>query len=74
MSANQNTPLFMLSNNNNDKYEDDPAITQAKANLAAAECIQQEKVEHRRLEREERKVWVEVEHLTREIEEAERKR
>ena len=44
-----------------------------KANLAAAERIQQEKVEQRRLEREEWKVQVEAECLTKEIEEAERK-
>ena len=64
----------MLSEDDDVEYEDDPAIMQAKANLAVAEHIQQEKVEQRRLEREERKVWAEVERLTREIEEVERKR
>ena len=54
-------------------YKDDPAVTQAKVNLMAAECMQQERAEQRRLEREEQKVWVEVERLKREIEEAERK-
>ena len=54
--------------------KDNPAMTQAKANLAAAECMQQERAEQRRLERAEQKVWVEVEHLTKVIKEAERKR
>ena len=48
MSADPNTPLFVLSDDDNDKYEDDPAVTQAKVNLAAAERIQQEKAEQRR--------------------------
>ena len=39
----------------------------------AAEHIQQEKAKQRRLEREEQKVWAEVERLMWEIEEAERK-
>ena len=73
MSTDQNTPLFILSNDDDVEYKDDPAITQAKANLAAAERIQQEKAEQRRLEREEWKVWAEAEHLTKEIKEAERK-
>ena len=55
MSTNPNTPLFTLSNDDDDEYEDDPAITQAKANLTAAEHIQQERAEQKRLEREERK-------------------
>ena len=71
MSANPNTPLFVLSDDNDNKYEDDPAVTQAKANLMAVEHIQQEKAEQRRLEREE-KARVEVERLMWEIEEAER--
>ena len=74
MSADPNTPLFVLSDNDNVKYKDNPAVTQAKANLAAVECIQQEKAEQRRLEREEQKVWAEAEPLTKEIEEAEKKR
>ena len=50
MSAEPNTPLFVLSDNDDIEYEDDPAVTQAKANLVvAAECIQQEKAEQRRL-------------------------
>ena len=71
MSTDPNTLLFMLSDANDDKYKDDPAVTQAKVNLAAAEHIQQEKAEQRRLEREERKVWVEAERQWRELEEAE---
>ena len=59
----------MSADDNNDEYEDDPAITQAKANLVAAEHIQQETAEQRRLEREER---AEAERLMWEIEEAER--
>ena len=76
MSADPNTPLFMLSDDDDDEYEDDPAVTQVKANLAAAERIQQEKAEQRRLEREEWKVQAEAEaeRLTWEIEEAERQR
>ena len=73
MSADPNTPLFVISDEDDVEYEDDPAVTQVKANLAAVECIQQEKAEQRRLEREELKVWVEAEHLTKEIKEAERK-
>ena len=73
MSANPNTPLFVLSDDNDNEYEDDPAVAQVKVNLAAAECIQQERAEQRRLEREEQKVQVEAERLTREIKEAERK-
>ena len=64
----------MLSDDNNVEYKDDPAVTQAKANLAVVERIQQEKAEQRRLEREEWKARVEVERLTWEIEEAERQR
>ena len=67
MSADPNTPLFVLSDDDDVEYEDDPAVTQAKANLVAAECIQQEKAEQRRLEREEWKVQAEVERLTKEI-------
>ena len=72
MSTDSNTPLFVLSNGDDVEYDEDPAIAQAKANLAAAERIQREKAEQRRLEREERKAQVEVERLTWEIEEAER--
>ena len=39
MSANQNTPLFVLSDDDDVEYEDDPAVTQVKANLAVAEHI-----------------------------------
>ena len=72
MSADPNTPLFVLSDDDDVKYEDDPAVTQVKANIMAVERIQQEKAEQRRLEREERKVQAEVERLTWEIEEVER--
>ena len=64
MSADQHTPLFEISDGDNLEYVDDPAVTQAKENLAMAERIQQEKAEQRRLEREERKVRVEAERLT----------
>ena len=67
MSTNPNTPLFILSDDDDIEYKDNPAVTQAKANLAAAECIQQEKAEQRRLEREEWKVQAEAERLTKEI-------
>ena len=65
-------PLFKISDREDIKYKDDPAVTQAKANLAAVERIQQEKAEQRRLEREERKAWAEVERLMWEIKEVER--
>ena len=74
MSADPATPLFVISDGDNVKYKDDPAVTQAKANLAAAEHVQQERAEQRRLEREERKAWAEAERLMWEIEEAKRKR
>ena len=47
MSADHNMPLFEISDGEDVEYEDDPAITQAKANLMVAECIQQEKAEQR---------------------------
>ena len=72
MSTNPNTPLFTLSNDDDVEYEDDPAITQAKANLTAAEHIQQERAEQKRLEREELKARAEAERLMWEIEEAKR--
>ena len=40
MSADPNTPLFVLSNGDNVEYKEDPTVAQAKANLAAAERIQ----------------------------------
>ena len=40
MSADPNTPLFVLSDGDNVEYEEDPTVAQAKANLAAAERIQ----------------------------------
>ena len=40
MSADPNTPLFVLSDGDDVEYEEDPAIAQAKVNLMAAECIQ----------------------------------
>ena len=65
--------MFVISDKDDVEYEDDPAIIQAKANLAAAEHIQQEKAEQRRLEKEQQKAQAEVECLTKEIEEAEKK-
>ena len=52
MSTDPTTPLFVISDG------DDPTVTQAKANLAAAERVQQERAEQRRLERAEWKAWV----------------
>ena len=72
MSADHNTPLFEISNSDEIKYEDDPAVAQAKVNLAVPEWIQQERAKQRRLEREEWKAWAEAERLRQEIEEAER--
>ena len=59
MSTDPATPLFVVSDGDDVEYEDDPTVTQAKANLAAVECIQQEKAEQRRLEREDvnTQVW-----------------
>ena len=74
MSADPNTPLFEISDRDDIIYEDDPAVIQVRENLMAVEHVQQEKAEQRRLEREEWKVWVEVERLKGEIEEVERKR
>ena len=73
MSAYPNTPLFEISDGDDNMYEDDPAVTQVKANLTAVERVQQERTEQRKLGREEWKAWVEVERLKREIEEAEKK-
>ena len=73
MSADPATPLFVISDGDNVKYEDDPTVIQAKANLAAVERVQQERAEQRRLERAEQKAWVEAECLTKEIKEVERK-
>ena len=64
MSADQHTPLFEISDGDDLEYADDPAVMQEKENLAMAERIQQEKAEQRRLEREEWKVWADVERLT----------
>ena len=72
MSADCNTPLFKISNGDEIEYEDDPAVAQAKANLAAVEQIQKERAKQRRLEREEQKARAEAERLRWEIEEAER--
>ena len=71
MSADPNTPLFEISNGDDATYEDDPAIIQARANLAAAEHVQQEKAEQKRLEREEPRAQAEAEKLKGEIKEAE---
>ena len=45
MSANSNTPLFVISDGDDVEYGDNLAITQAKVNLVAAEHIQQERAE-----------------------------
>ena len=45
MSADPNTPLFVISDGDNVEYEDDPTVTQAKVNLAAVERMQQESAE-----------------------------
>ena len=74
MSANHNTLLFKISDGDDATYEDDSAIIQARANLVAVECVQQEKAEQKQLEREEQRVRVEVEKLKGEIEEAEKRR
>ena len=73
MSTDPNMPLFKISDGDDLSYKDDPVIMQVKANLAAAERVQQERAEQRRLEREERKAQVEAEWLLWEIEKAERK-
>ena len=72
MSADPNAPLFVISDEDDVEYNDDPAVAQVKVNLAVAEQIQQERAKQRRLKREERKVWAEVDRLRQEIKEAER--
>ena len=72
MPADLEPPLFGICNGDEIEYEDNPAIAQAKANLVAAEQIQQKRAKQRRLEREERKAQAEVERLRWEIEEVER--
>ena len=71
MSTDSIIPLFEISDDDDLSYEDDLVITQAKANLAVAERVQQERAEQRRLEREEWKARAEVERLMWEIKEAE---
>ena len=39
MSADPNTPLFEISDGEDVKYEDNPAVAQVKANLTVAEQI-----------------------------------
>ena len=56
-------PLFEISDGDNVIYEVNPAVTQVKANLMAVECMQQERAEQRRLEREEWKAWAEAKRL-----------
>ena len=64
----------MLSDyHNKNTYEDDLTVIQVRANLVAAEQVQQEKAEQGRLEREEWRAQVEVERLRGEIEEVERR-
>ena len=73
MSADPNTLLFEISDGDDATYKDDPAVIQARANLAAVECVQQERAEQKRLEREEQRAWAEAEKLKGEIEEVERR-
>ena len=73
MSADPHTPLFKISNGNDATYKEDPAVIQARPNLVAVECIQQEKAEQRRLERDKQRAWEEVEKLRGEIKEVERR-
>ena len=60
MSADPNAPLFVISDGDDIKYNDDTAVAQAKANLTAVEQIQQERAKQRRLEREEWKAQAEA--------------
>ena len=74
MSADHDTPLFEISDGDDTMYKDDPAIIQVRANLVVVECVQQERAEQKRLEREEQRVWAEGEKLKGEIKEAEKRR
>ena len=74
MSADHNTLLFEISDGDDVTYEDDPAVIQARANLAVAEHVQQEKAEQKQLEREEQRVQAEMGKLKGEIEEVEMRR
>ena len=83
MSANEPDALFMLDDDD-DNYEEDPAVIRARENLALVEKVQQEWVEQKRLERaqlqaedEAERLWKKVEVVEkewRELEEAEVKR
>ena len=69
MSANEPEALFVLDNED-ENFEEDPAVIKMRENSAMAERVQQEHLEHRRLERAQ--LWVEK--LWREVEEAEKER
>ena len=64
MSANEPEALFILDDEDKD-FEEDPTMRQVRANLVTAERVQQQRAEHRRLER----VQCQVEKLQREVEE-----
>ena len=63
MSANETKALFVLDDDNDDNYKEDPAVIRAQENLALAEKVQQEWVEQRRLERAQLQVEAEAERL-----------
>ena len=60
MSTNETEALFVI-NDNNDSYEEDPAVIRARENLVLAEKVQQEWVKQQWLERAQRQAEVKVE-------------
>ena len=72
MSADENTPLFVLKDEDKLNNEEGPAIIQVRENLAVAERLQQECMEQKCLERAQCQAEAEVEKLRQEVEEAER--
>ena len=71
MSANELEALFMLDNDDNN-YEEDPAIIRARENLVLVEKVQQEWVEQKRLERAQLQAEDEAERLWKKVEEVEK--
>ena len=72
MSANKPKALFMLDDNDDDNYKEDPAVIRARKNLVLAEKVQQEWVEQKRLERAQLWVEAEAERLQKKVKEAEK--
>ena len=72
MSANKNKPLFVINDDDDNNYSEDPTVIRAQENLALAEKVQWEQVKQQQIERAQHWVEIEVEKLQRKIEEAEK--